>query len=45
MTEIAEAAGLRRANLSKALSPNDNPQFATFAIVLRAHVLRLSVAV
>ena len=31
MTEIAEAAGLGRANLYKALSPDGNPEFATLA--------------
>ena len=31
MTEIAEAAGLGRANLYKALSPDGNPEFATVA--------------
>jgi probable addiction module antidote protein len=29
MTEIAQAAGLGRANLYKALSPDGNPEFAT----------------
>ena len=44
MTEIAEAAGLGRANLYKALSPDGNPEFATVARVLKALGLRLSVA-
>jgi probable addiction module antidote protein len=44
MTEIAEAAGLGRANLYKALSPDGNPEFATVAKVLKALGLRLSVA-
>jgi len=35
MTEIAEAAGLGRANLYKALSPDGNPEFATVARVLK----------
>ncbi len=44
MTELARAAGLGRANLYKALSPDGNPEFATVARVLRALGLRLSVA-
>jgi probable addiction module antidote protein len=44
MSRIAEAAGLGRANLYKALSPAGNPEFATVARVLRALGLRLSVA-
>jgi probable addiction module antidote protein len=44
MTEIARAAGLGRANLYKALSPEGNPEFATVAAVLKALRLRLSVA-
>ena len=44
MTEIAQAAGLGRANLYKALSPVGNPEFATVARVLKALGLRLSVA-
>ena len=44
MTEIAAAAGLGRANLYKALSPEGNPEFATVARVLKALGLRLSVA-
>ena len=44
MTEIAQAAGLGRANLYKALSPDGNPGFATVARVLKALGLRLSVA-
>ena len=44
MTEIAQAAGLGRANLYKALSPEGNPEFVTVARVLRALGLRLSVA-
>src|SRR3984957_18379009 len=44
MTEIAQAAGLGRANLYKALSPEGNPEFATVAKVLKALGLRLSVA-
>ena len=34
MTEIAQAAGLGRANLYKALSPDGNPEFVTVARVL-----------
>ena len=44
MTEIAQAAGLGRANLYKALSPDGNPEFATVARVLRALGLRLTIA-
>ena len=44
MTEIARAAGLGRANLYKALSPDGNPEFATVAKVLRALGLRLTIA-
>lgn len=44
MTEIAQAAGLGRANLYKALSPAGNPEFATVARVLKALGLRLTVA-
>jgi probable addiction module antidote protein len=44
MTEIAQAAGLGRANLYKALSPEGHPEFATVARVLKALGLRLSVA-
>lgn len=44
MTEIAKAAGLGRANLYKALSPEGNPEFATVAKVLRALGLRLTIA-
>src|SRR5258708_34595456 len=44
MTEIAQAAGLGRADRNKALSPDGNPEFATVARVLKALGLRLSVA-
>jgi len=44
MTEIAEAAGVGRTNLYKALSPEGNPEFATVAKVLKALGLRLTVA-
>jgi probable addiction module antidote protein len=45
MTEIAEATGLGRANLYKALSPEGNPEFTTVVKVLKALGLRFSVAV
>lgn len=44
MTEIARAAGLGRANLYKALSPDGNPEFVTIIKVLKSLGLRLSVA-
>src|ERR1700746_1625143 len=44
MTKIAEAAGLGRANLYKALSPDGNPEFATVLKVMRALGLKLRVA-
>jgi probable addiction module antidote protein len=44
MTEIAQAAGVGRTNLYKALSPDGNPEFATVAKVLKALGLRLRVA-
>lgn len=44
MTEIAEASGLGRANLYKALSPKGNPEFSTVAKVIRALGLRLRIA-
>jgi probable addiction module antidote protein len=44
MTEIAEAAGMGRTNLYKALSPDGNPEFATVAKVLKALGLRLRIA-
>lgn len=44
MTEIAQAAGVGRTNLYKALSPDGNPEFATVAKVLKALGLRLTVA-
>jgi probable addiction module antidote protein len=44
MTEIAQAAGVGRTNLYKALSPDGNPEFATVAKVLKALGLRLKVA-
>ena len=44
MSRIAEAAGLGRANLYKALPPEGNPEFATVAKVLKALGLRFSIA-
>ena len=44
LVELARAAGLGRANLYKALSPEGNPEFATVAKVLRALGLRLTIA-
>ena len=44
MTDLAQAAGLGRAELDKALSPGGNPEFATVAGILKALGLRLSVA-
>ena len=44
MAEIAEATGLGRTSLYKALSPDGNPEFATVAKVLKALGLRLKVA-
>jgi probable addiction module antidote protein len=45
MTQIAQAAGLGRESLYKALSPQGNPEFATVLKVLRALGLKLKVAV
>jgi probable addiction module antidote protein len=45
MTQIAQAAGLGRESLYKALSPGGNPEFATVLRVVRALGLRLKVAV
>ena len=42
--QLRAAAGLGRANLYKALSPEGNPEFATVAKVLRALGLRLTIA-
>ena len=41
MTDIANATGLGRESLYKALSPNGNPEIATVLKVLRALGLRL----
>ena len=45
MTQIAQAAGLGRESLYKALSPEGNPEFATVLKVIRALGLKLKVAV
>jgi probable addiction module antidote protein len=45
MTHIAQAAGLGRESLYKALSPDGNPEFATVLKVVRALGLKLKVAV
>jgi probable addiction module antidote protein len=45
MSRIAQAAGLGRESLYKALSPEGNPEFATVLKVLRALGLKLKVAV
>ena len=41
MAAVAEAAGLGRESLYKALSPNGNPEFATVLKVVQALGLRL----
>jgi probable addiction module antidote protein len=43
MTQIAQAAGLGRESLYKALSPDGNPEFATVLKVMRALGLKLKV--
>jgi len=45
MSQIAEAAGLGRESLYKALSTKGNPEFATVLKVMRALGLKLKVAV
>jgi probable addiction module antidote protein len=45
MTQIAQAAGLGRESLYKAVSPDGNPEFATVLKVMRALGLKLKVAV
>ena len=45
MAQIAQAAGLGRESLYKALSPEGNPEFATVLKVVRALGLKLKVAV
>ena len=44
MSQIAQAAGLGRESLYKALSPEGNPEFATVLKVIRALGLKLKVA-
>jgi probable addiction module antidote protein len=44
MSQIAQAAGLGRESLYKALSPDGNPEFATVLKVVRALGLKLQVA-
>jgi len=44
MSQIAQAAGLGRESLYKALSPEGNPEFATVLKVMRALGLKLKVA-
>ena len=44
MSQVAQAAGLGRESLYKALSPDGNPEFATVLKVMRALGLRLKVA-
>ena len=43
MTEVAEAAGLGRESLYKALSPGGNPQFATILKVIKVLGMELHV--
>jgi len=45
MSQIAQAAGLGRESLYKALSVEGNPEFATVLKVMRALGLKLKVAV
>jgi probable addiction module antidote protein len=45
MSQIAQAAGLGRESLDKALSTEGNPEFATVLKVIRALGLKLKVAV
>jgi probable addiction module antidote protein len=45
MSQVAQATGLGRESLYKALSGQGNPEFATVLKVLRALGLRLKVAV
>ncbi len=42
MTKTAEAAGLTREGLYKALSPNGNPSFATVCKILKTFGYRIS---
>lgn len=43
MTDLAQAAGITRGGLYKALGENGNPSFATVAALLNAMGVRLSV--
>jgi probable addiction module antidote protein len=43
MSEIAEATGLSRTSLYKALSPDGNPEFTTVVKVLQSLGLRIAV--
>ena len=45
MSQVAQAAGLGRESLYKALSPEGNPEFGTVLKVIRALGLKLKVAV
>jgi probable addiction module antidote protein len=45
MSQIAQAAGLGRESLYKALSPDGNPEFTTVLKVMRALGLKLKIAV
>jgi probable addiction module antidote protein len=45
MSQIAQAAGLGRESLDKALSTEGNPEFATVLKVIRALGLKLKVVV
>jgi probable addiction module antidote protein len=45
MAQIAQAAGLGRESLYKALSPEGNPEFATVLKVVHALGFKLKVAV
>jgi|SRR2546426_11571963 probable addiction module antidote protein len=44
MSQVANAAGLGRESLYKALSPGGNPEFATVLKVMRALGIKLKVA-
>ncbi|WP_371136116.1 addiction module antidote protein [Devosia sp.] len=44
MTEVAKQAGLSRASLYKALSPDGHPEFATVLKVVHALGLKMTIA-
>jgi probable addiction module antidote protein len=44
MTDLAQAAGITRGGLYKALAENGNPSFSTIAALLKAMGVRLSVS-